>query len=1468
MTRPIRILHLEDRPRDAEIIRHQLETSDVECEIVLTDDRSGFEDALAGREFDLIISDYNLPDYDGIAALKHAQRAQPDVPVILVSGTVGEEEAVKCLQYGATDYLLKGRLDRLVPAVHRALREAEMLRARRQSERDLVEREQKLQRNEERTSFALASAHMGVWEVEIDRGIVTWSDTMTPLFDLAPEDAPKGIDAFLHLVHPDDRSATESSLLGAMKGERNFAVEFRAIWPDGSEHWLQVRAYALHDNAGTPIRLLGIAMDINERKLLEEQLRQAQKLEAVGQLAGGIAHDFNNVLTVILGFSDLALLAVPAANAAHADLVEIKKAGTRAAGLTRQLLAFSRKQILRPETLDVHELIGGMDAMLRLLTVENVELTIALGDDDAFINMDPTQVEQILVNLVVNSADAMPSGGRVRIETSNVVVGERGPDHDLQVAPGDYLLLSVADTGTGMTDEVRRHIFEPFYTTKAVGKGTGLGLATVHGIVKQSGGDIAVTSSPGHGTTFRIYLPRAVEEVPRKNPREHAIAHHASAQSALTILLVEDDEGVRLLTCRTLRRLGYHVLEATDPEDAARVAAEFTGPIHLMLSDVIMPNSLGPPLLLRLRVLRPKLRVLYMSGYANEAVRRILLVDDVPFIQKPFTPDALARKVREVLDEPYPLEALIAGDPGLTPEIALLRDAQAAAKALASAHTVLRAVLDAIPNFVFAKDRAGRFTVANRSFAAAYGMTPEDLLGETELVTGASAAVIAASLESDRAAMEALAEVFVPETRFTDASGAMRWLQTVKRPILDSDGVVSQVLTVATDITARREQLVASARFATIVNSSSEAMMSFDLEGRITNWNPAAERLFGYTKAEIVGQFASVLHPMGISSTQAILALMRRGQNITEMEGERRRKDGSIVRLTLNMFPLRGLDGEITALSVVARDVGELRRAHEELLASEAMLAQAQLVARVGSWWQDLESGVVGWTAETSRQLGYESGHVDFSLNGFLNRVHPDDRARIAESIGESVVSGLPLSIRGRYHRPDGIPGVFHSRGEVIKNSEGKSVRLIGTLQEVTAQVEAETLLERRVTARTAELTVEKEAHRAASELAEAANRAKSEFLANMSHELRTPLNSVIGFADILLRNRSHTLSATELGYLQRIQVNGLHLLALINNVLDLAKVESRRIELVISTVDLGDLVRETLAELEPLADAGRITMTSDCPSGACLVDTDRVRLKQILINLVGNALKFSPGGAVRVAVSVDPVTGRPVHIDVIDTGIGIHPDRQHSIFDAFRQADNSTSRDFGGTGLGLTISRALARRLGFDVTLTSTLGAGSTFSVVMPSAANVSSANPFPTDALVPSLPVMRHRSLTDPAAPVLIIDDNPDARIILTRTFEDLGYAVVAATTVDEGLLLATSAAPCLITVDLLMPGKDGWDALRELQSHPTLRDIPVVVVSAVANDHRLQLFGAVNALGQPVTRDELARIIGRHDPALVPA
>ena len=395
--------------------------------------------------------------------------------------------------------------------------------------------------------------------------------------------------------------------------------------------------------------LLSIGRDITEQRLLEEQLRQAQKLEGIGQLAGGVAHDFNNVLTAILGFSELLLAGLPEDDPQRVDLAEIKKAGQRAAALTRQLLAFSRKQILQPQVLEINPLVSGIEPMLRRLTPEHVDVTVSLKPDAGRIRIDPTQLEQILVNLIVNASDAMPRGGKLTIETAHVVLDQPYRQRHLPLAGGNYVMLGVSDTGSGMDEATKKRIFEPFFTTKEAGKGTGLGLATVHGIVKQSGGDIWVYSEPGSGTTFKIYLPQITGDVPAR--REKPAAPVAAVHGSETILLVEDDDAVRLLARVSLERAGYHVIQAGDPKEALRLADEFAGPIHLMVSDVIMPESEGAPLFERLAPSRPALRVLYISGYADEAIiRHGILTEGTPFLQKPFTPHGLARKVRETLD--------------------------------------------------------------------------------------------------------------------------------------------------------------------------------------------------------------------------------------------------------------------------------------------------------------------------------------------------------------------------------------------------------------------------------------------------------------------------------------------------------------------------------------------------------------------------------------------------------------------------------------------------------------------------------------------------------------------------------------------------------------------------------------------------------------------------------------------------
>ena len=381
----------------------------------------------------------------------------------------------------------------------------------------------------------------------------------------------------------------------------------------------------------------------------EAQLRQAQKMEAVGRLAGGVAHDFNNLLTVIRGYSELLLGRLGPTDAMRKDMEEVKKAADRASGLTRQLLAFSRRQFIAAKVVDLNALVANMDGMLRRLIGEDiVEFCAELDSSTGAIKADPGQVEQVIMNLVVNARDAMPKGGRLTIETRNVTIGKEARLDAVGVEPGSYVLLAVRDTGQGMDAETRSHLFEPFFTTKEKGKGTGLGLSTVYGIVKQSGGSITVESAPGRGTTFRIYFPRVEQEVQGTAGGVDALDQ---AHGRETILLVEDEPSVRGLVHETLRLHGYTVLEARHGIEALLTGAKYVGPIHLLLTDVVMPQMSGPEVAEKLLIVRPGIKVLYMSGYPDHPVFDQGGVSrETGFLPKPFSPHVLAQKVREVLD--------------------------------------------------------------------------------------------------------------------------------------------------------------------------------------------------------------------------------------------------------------------------------------------------------------------------------------------------------------------------------------------------------------------------------------------------------------------------------------------------------------------------------------------------------------------------------------------------------------------------------------------------------------------------------------------------------------------------------------------------------------------------------------------------------------------------------------------------
>jgi PAS domain S-box-containing protein len=451
------------------------------------------------------------------------------------------------------------------------------------------------------------------------------------------------------LQGPDSDPDTIGEIRAAVAAARSCSVEILNYRKDGTTFWNELSISPVLDTAGQLTHFVGVQTDVTERRRLEDQYRQAQKMEAVGRLAGGVAHDFNNLLTVISGYSEM-LLARPHMDAATRDsVVAIRTAGEQAASLTRQLLGFSRKSLVQPTVLDLNAVVTQTTSLLRRLIGEDIELTTRLDPALAPVKMDPGQLDQVLMNLAVNARDAMPSGGTLTVETSNVAAGSPHGEARVDCAAGPHVLLAVTDSGCGMTPEVMARIFEPFFTTKAVGRGTGLGLATVFGIVEQGGGCIHVSSEPDHGTTFRLYLP-AVAEPSAVEPGADVPTGVTGTE---TILLVEDEDALRTLTSLSLRMHGYQVLTAIDGGDALRVMASHDGPLHLVLTDVVMPKVSGPALAQQLKAAAPGLKVLFMSGYTDDAVLRHGLIEaEMAFIQKPFTPLSLATKVRQVLDGP------------------------------------------------------------------------------------------------------------------------------------------------------------------------------------------------------------------------------------------------------------------------------------------------------------------------------------------------------------------------------------------------------------------------------------------------------------------------------------------------------------------------------------------------------------------------------------------------------------------------------------------------------------------------------------------------------------------------------------------------------------------------------------------------------------------------------------------------
>jgi len=523
---------------------------------------------------------------------------------------------------------------------------------------DITERKravEALRASEERLQLAVHAGELGVFEHDHRTDVIHVSPKLRAIYGWGAEE-PASLAAYINLIHPDDRLEIVAQIQRAHdpRGDGVYAVEHRLVRRDGSCCWVTVHSRTMFEGeppARRPVRTLGTVADITKHRLLEEQLRQAQKLEAIGKLAGGIAHDFNNLLTVINGYCDLIHDELPKEAPQRDLLQEVRLAGERAADLTRQLLAFSRKQLLQPRVVNLNHLIENMMKMLGRLIGEDILFDVVLAPSLGRVKADPGQIEQVLLNLVSNARDAMPGGGKLTIATRPLQVDENLAQRASGARPGSYIVLQVTDTGVGIAPESLPQIFEPFYTTKEVGKGTGLGLATVHGIVTQSGGFIDVDSQVGAGTTVRVCLPQTQEVLPI--PRSHQGTRIRPGQG--TILVVEDEQAVRQLTRRVLETAGYAVLEATDSEQALALFHEHRGTIQLLITDLVMPRLSGLDLARQLLASHPGLEVLLMSGYSDHTLsRQDGLEERLAYLQKPFTTATLTQKVREILKPASP----------------------------------------------------------------------------------------------------------------------------------------------------------------------------------------------------------------------------------------------------------------------------------------------------------------------------------------------------------------------------------------------------------------------------------------------------------------------------------------------------------------------------------------------------------------------------------------------------------------------------------------------------------------------------------------------------------------------------------------------------------------------------------------------------------------------------------------------
>jgi two-component system cell cycle sensor histidine kinase/response regulator CckA len=635
---PLRVLILEHSPHDVDLMLFELKEAGVLIEQTVAENAEQFRRAIREETFDAVLSDYRLPNWTGLEALKELRAEGVDTPFLLVTGTLGEEAAVECIKEGVNDYILKDHISRLPIALRRAVREKvlreenlQALKALRLSElrnRDLVE-----------------NSVYGIFRASADGAFLDANPTLLRILGCS---AAEELQA-LNLMGDIFRYPEQYAQFLATCRERGQVHGAETEWRRRDGGIVAVRLHLRRISiADHPDSLEVIAEDVTELRAMEKQLRQAQKFEAIGQLAGGIAHDFNNVVGAILGWAELGY----EQNKSNPQLAErftrIREQAERAAALTRELLAFARRQVLQPRAVDLNNVTSGLLSFLEKVIPKDIEIKVTTAPLDT-VKADPTQIEQVLMNLCLNARDAMPSGGRLHIETEMVELDDAYCRFYPHVTPGPYAVLSVSDTGIGMDAETREHMFEPFFTTKGQGKGTGMGLATVYGIVKQHGGFLHAYSEPGQGTLFRVYLPATDAAVTDSAAARTPMISLAEIRGTETILIAEDHESIREMARQALLSFGYRVLSACDGAEALQLCENETPALAIL--DVVMPKFGGPATAAKLAERFAGLPVLFTSGYSQDVDAVAAASANARYLQKPYSPTTLGRLVREILDQ-------------------------------------------------------------------------------------------------------------------------------------------------------------------------------------------------------------------------------------------------------------------------------------------------------------------------------------------------------------------------------------------------------------------------------------------------------------------------------------------------------------------------------------------------------------------------------------------------------------------------------------------------------------------------------------------------------------------------------------------------------------------------------------------------------------------------------------------------